>query len=148
MLKIRLQRLGKIKQPIYRLIVSDNHKDTQSGSLEILGKYQPLGKTPVIDFNADRIKYWISVGAQTSPTVNNLLVTLGIITGKKQRSVAISQKRQAALDKKSAEKKSFDLAPADATAMADKQDKKEEAAKPAPVAPEAPAEVPAETPAA
>lgn len=104
MLMIRLQRIGKKKQPSYRLIVSDKTKDTQAGNLEILGHYNPITNPKVIEFKADRIKYWISVGAQLSNTVNNLLLKQGIIQGKKMKSVAVSKKRQTKIEKEKADK--------------------------------------------
>lgn len=96
---LRLQRLGKAKQPTYRLIVSEKARDTQAGSLEILGCYNPVAKDKKIDLKADRIKYWLSVGAQMSNTVHNLLLKNGIISGeKKMRSVFLSQKRKAKIE--------------------------------------------------
>lgn len=100
MLMLRLQRLGKSKHPSYRLIVSDKRKDPQAGHLEILGVYNPAVNPKVIDFKVDRIKYWISVGAKGSATVHNLLVNQGVLTGKKKKSVALSNKRRAEIAKK------------------------------------------------
>lgn len=99
MLTLRLQRLGKTKRPTYRLIVSEKKRDTQYGSLEILGTYNPVQNPPEINFKKDRIEYWLSVGAQMSPTVNNLLVAQGIVKGKKEKSVFLSQKRKAKMAK-------------------------------------------------
>jgi small subunit ribosomal protein S16 len=99
---IRLQRLGKSKHPSYRLVVSDKRKDTQGRQAEILGIYQPASKPKVLELKKERIAYWLSVGAQTSPTVHNLLVGQGIVEGKKRRSVFISKARRAALDKPAA----------------------------------------------
>jgi len=103
MLRIRLQRLGKKKQPTYRFVVSEKQKDTQSGTLEILGEYNPIRVEKVINLKEDRIKYWISVGAQPSATVNNILVNAGVIEGKKAKSVTITNKRTAKLEKKKVE---------------------------------------------
>ena len=97
---IRLQRLGKKKEPSYRLVVSEKTKDTQSGSLEILGFFNPTRQPKLIELKADRIKYWISVGAQLSNTLNNLFINEKIIEGKKKKSVYLSIKRKAALEKK------------------------------------------------
>lgn len=105
MLIIRLQRIGKRKQPTYRMIVSEKSRDTQFGHLEVVGLYNPIQVPKIIDLKADRIKYWISVGAQMSATVNNLLVTQGIIEGKKQKSVAISKKRKEKIEKKASDAK-------------------------------------------
>lgn len=103
MLMIRLQRVGKKKSPTYRLIVSEKTKDTQARSLEILGIYNPTESTKLVNLKEDRIKYWLSVGAQPSSTVNNLLINNSIISGEKKRSVTISKKRKAKMDGKKAE---------------------------------------------
>lgn len=101
---IRLQRLGKLKQPTYRLIVSEKHRDTQYGSLEILGNYNPVQNPPLVNLKPERIKHWISVGAQMSPTVSNLLISQGVIEGKKQGPVSLNAKRRKKLaDKQAAE---------------------------------------------
>lgn len=102
MLVIRLQRMGKTKSPSYRIIVSEKKHDTQYGSLEILGIYNPVEKNKIVELKEDRIKYWISVGAQTSETVNNLLLKAGVITGKVKKAVKISKKRQAKMGTKKA----------------------------------------------
>jgi small subunit ribosomal protein S16 len=82
MLKIRLQRTGRKNDPHFRLIVTESilkPKTTQFA--EILGTYNV--KAGVFAAKADRVKHWISVGAQTSDTVHNLLISKGIIEGKK-----------------------------------------------------------------
>ncbi len=113
MLMLRLQRLGKSKQPSYRLIVSDKRRDTQHGATEILGTYNPLAKEGGVNFKEDRVKYWLSVGAQASPTVHNMLIKSGVIKGDKKKSVALSGKRRAAIAEKKAKE-----APAPAAAPA------------------------------
>jgi len=100
MITIRLQRVGKAKHASYRLIVSDKTKDTHDKYVELLGTYNPHDKETGIKFLADRIKYWLSVGASTSNTVNNLLIKTGISTGKKMKSVYLSKSRQAKLAEK------------------------------------------------
>lgn len=95
MLMIRLQRMGKKKQPTYRLIVSEKSKDPQGRNLEILGQYNPLAKPKVIAFKNDRVLYWMGKGAQPSETVHNLLVKTGVVVGKKKQVVHISKRRQA-----------------------------------------------------
>lgn len=81
MLKIRLQRTGRKNNPAFRVVLTDSKNAAKSGKFkEILGSYNVLGGETV--FNAERIKYWISCGAQTSDTVNNFLVKQKIIEGK------------------------------------------------------------------
>ena len=100
MLTIRLQRLGKKKQPTYRLVISEKARDTQGHALEILGHYNPVNSEKKLEIKEDRIKYWLSKGAQTSETVHNLLVKAGVITEGKKKSVAISNKRKAKINEK------------------------------------------------
>lgn len=102
MLMIRLQRIGKRKQPSYRFIISEKTRDTQAGSLEILGEYNPVLKEKLVNLKEDRIRYWLSKGAQASDTVHNILVKAGIVEGKKRDVVTISKKREKKLDAKKA----------------------------------------------
>ena len=82
MLKIRLQRIGRKNDPSFRAVLTDSKNSTKSGKfLEILGTYNPKAGEKVL--NADRIKYWMSQGAQCSDTMHNFLVHDKVITGKK-----------------------------------------------------------------
>jgi len=72
MLKIRLQRIGKRGQAYFRVVVTERTQKPKGRFLELLGTYNPHEK--VLKVKKDRIDYWISKGAQASPTVNNLLV--------------------------------------------------------------------------
>jgi len=86
MLAIRLQRIGKKNKPSYRLVVSDKKKDLYGRHNEILGSYDPTSNPKKISLKAERIKHWISVGAQPSPTVHNLLISNNVIEGKKVKA--------------------------------------------------------------
>ena len=86
MLTIRLSRVGKKKQPSYRLLVQEKGRDPWGTHLEILGQYDPLANPKKIAFDAERIKYWIGKGAQTSATVRNLLIDQKIIEGSKVKA--------------------------------------------------------------
>lgn len=82
MLKIRLQRVGRKHEPVFRLVLTDSKNSTKSGRfLEILGSYD--SRRPAKDFKAERITYWISKGAQVSGTVHNMFIDLKIIKGEK-----------------------------------------------------------------
>jgi small subunit ribosomal protein S16 len=82
MLKIRLQRVGRIHEPAFRLVLTDSKNSTKSGKFEeVLGSYDPRKNTEA--FKADRIQHWISQGVGITPTINNLLIKKGIIRGKK-----------------------------------------------------------------
>lgn len=83
MLKIRLQRVGRRNDPAFRVVLTDSKNSTKSGKFkEILGSYAP--KKGEVIFKADRIKYWLSEGAQASDTVHNFLVSQKLIEGKKK----------------------------------------------------------------
>ena len=96
MLTIRLSRVGKRKQPVYRFIVSEKARDPWGSQLEILGHYNPRTNPPTFVVKSERLQHWISKGAQLSDTVNNLLIDKQIIKGDKRRIVKMSQKRKAA----------------------------------------------------
>ena len=82
MLAIRLFRVGKRNRPAFRIVVTDKKNPPSAGRfLEILGFYNPLTKERKV--NAERAKYWISVGAKPSETAHNLLVSEKIIEEKK-----------------------------------------------------------------
>ena len=119
MLTIRLQRIGQKNAPTYRLVIAEKARDTQGHNLEILGTFNPRAKANGFIPNTDRIKYWLSKGAQASPTLHNLFVQSGIISGeKKQKAVYISTKRagKIAEKKKAAQAAAAAAAPAEALA--------------------------------
>ncbi len=83
MLKIRLQRIGRKNDPSFRLICTESIlKPKTSQFAEILGTYNV--QKGIFEAKGDRVNYWISVGAQVTPTVHNLLVSKGVIQGKKK----------------------------------------------------------------
>ncbi|MFZ2803709.1 MAG: 30S ribosomal protein S16 [Patescibacteria group bacterium] len=102
MLTIRLSRVGKKKQPSYRLIVSEKARDPWGKFLENLGTYNPLRHPAEVKFNEERIKYWMGKGAQASDTVWNILVDQKIVEGEKRHQVKLSKKRKEKIAKKQA----------------------------------------------
>lgn len=86
MLSIRLSRVGKKKMPTYRLIVTEKSRDPWGKFLENLGTLDPMAKPKKIAFNVERIKYWMSKGAQPTPTVRNLLIDMKEIEGEKVKA--------------------------------------------------------------
>ena len=83
MLAIRLKRVGRKNDPSFRIIVQDHRRAPKKtrGLVEFVGSYDARKGTPQV--NAERIKYWLSMGAQPSDTVHNILVDTKVITGKK-----------------------------------------------------------------
>ena len=103
MLMIRLSRVGKKHHPLYRVVISEKRKDMAGDYLELLGQYDP--HTNIANLKAERIKYWISKGAQTSGTVHNLLVGNKIIIGDKIKVANIKRKKKDEKQEPTAEKK-------------------------------------------
>lgn len=82
MLVIRFFRVGKTNQPSFKIVVTDKRRPPRAGRFtEQVGFYNPVTKER--NFDKERIQYWVSKGAQPSPTVYNLLVKEGILEGKK-----------------------------------------------------------------
>ena len=80
---IRLQRIGRNNEAHFRVVLTDHKNAAKSGKFkEILGSYNP--QSGVVEMKEDRIKYWMSVGAQASDTVHNFLVTKGMLSAKKK----------------------------------------------------------------
>jgi small subunit ribosomal protein S16 len=111
MVAIRLTRMGKKNHATFRIIVSDKRKDTIGTALEILGTYDPHPTPSLIQINADRAKYWLSVGAQPSDTVYNLFVEKGLIDGPKKKLVP--EKKEVAAPAESTASESPAAAPAE-----------------------------------
>jgi small subunit ribosomal protein S16 len=71
LLAIRLARIGKKKQPHYRIVVLDKRKPRNGRTVEVVGTYEPLKKPAAIKLDAERVKYWLACGAQPSDTVRS-----------------------------------------------------------------------------
>ncbi|NNM34370.1 MAG: 30S ribosomal protein S16 [Gemmatimonadetes bacterium] len=71
--KIRLRRMGKKKQPHYRIVVADSRSPRDGRFVENLGYYQPLTQPARLVLDLDRVDYWLGEGAETSDTVSNLV---------------------------------------------------------------------------
>ena len=76
--KLRLRRMGKKKQPIYKVVVADARSPRDGKFLEAVGIYNPLTNPHTIDLKEERINYWLDKGAQPTNTVNSLLKQKGI----------------------------------------------------------------------
>ena len=75
--KIRLLRMGKIRNPQYRIVVADARTKRDGRAIEFVGIYHPKEEPSVIKVNSERIQYWLSVGAQPSEAVQRLLEKTG-----------------------------------------------------------------------
>jgi small subunit ribosomal protein S16 len=132
MLKIRLQRVGRKHEPVFRLVLTDSQNSTKSGRyLEVLGSHDARNDERT-QFDTDRIKHWISKGAQPTETVHNMLINKKIIEGKKIN----------VLPRRTPIKKESEETPAAKTPAAQATPAPAEATAPAPAKEEAPADQP------
>lgn len=130
MLAIKLAKTGKTNKKMFRVIISEKSRDPYGDVLEILGSYNPHSKELAV--KSDRVKYWLSKGAQMTATINNLLIEKKIIEGEKataSKAKKTSEKRLGQLKAKADKKAAREAAPVVETPAAE-----------APVAEEAPAE--------
>ena len=72
MTKIRMTRMGRKKKPFYRIVVTDSRKRRDGGWIEVIGNYNPVSANKELNLDEERLNYWLSVGAQMSPTVKRL----------------------------------------------------------------------------
>ena len=75
--KIRLKRMGKIRQPYYRVVVVDGRKKRDGRVIEEIGKYHPKEEPSFIEVVSDRAQYWLGVGAQPTEAVAAILKVTG-----------------------------------------------------------------------
>ncbi len=76
-----MQRLGRSRRPFYRIQVLDQRERRNGAAIEQLGWYDPIAKDPAkqVELNEERVKYWISVGAQPSETVMDMLAKRNLV---------------------------------------------------------------------
>ncbi len=75
--KIRLLRMGKIRNPQYRIVVADSRTKRDGRAIEYVGIYHPKEHPSRIEVTSERVQYWLSVGAQPSEPVQRLLEKTG-----------------------------------------------------------------------
>jgi small subunit ribosomal protein S16 len=77
MVKIRLMRVGKVKQPSYRVVVADSRSPRDGRIIESIGHYNPRMEPSVVEIDSDRAVHWLQLGAQPSDAVRKLLQITG-----------------------------------------------------------------------
>ena len=75
--KIKLQRLGKIRAPYYRVIVSDARTRRSGKAIETIGQYRPKEEPSFIQVDSERAQYWLGVGALPTESVQRILEITG-----------------------------------------------------------------------
>jgi small subunit ribosomal protein S16 len=148
--KIRLKRLGKIREPYYRVVVADSRTKRDGRAIEEIGKYHPKLEPSLIQIDSERVQYWLSVGAQPTDQVQHLLTITGDWqkfkglpgtegTLKTGESKADKKDRYDELVKESFAAKEAKAASKPARSAPKREAKKAEPAEAAPVAPAEPA---------
>ncbi|HEX2052677.1 MAG TPA: 30S ribosomal protein S16 [Actinomycetota bacterium] len=82
MVKIRLRRIGKKKQPTYRVVVADSRAPRDGRFIEAIGRYAPREEPSLVEIDADRAREWLGKGAQPSEAVAKLLKIAGVLDEK------------------------------------------------------------------
>ena len=77
MVKLRLMRMGKKKQPTYRIVAADSRSPRDGRFIEILGNYDPRQEPSVVNIESDKALVWLRKGAQPTETVRKLLEITG-----------------------------------------------------------------------
>jgi small subunit ribosomal protein S16 len=93
MVKIRLRRTGAKKQPHYRVVVADSKSPRDGKFIEVIGNYNPRTEPPTVEIDAERALYWLSVGAQPSEAVRQMLDKMGIMA-----QVPVVRKGESSID--------------------------------------------------
>jgi small subunit ribosomal protein S16 len=75
--KIKLARIGKIREPHYRIVVADARTRRNGRAIETIGQYHPKENPSRIEVNSERVQYWLGVGAQPTEPVRNILEITG-----------------------------------------------------------------------
>jgi small subunit ribosomal protein S16 len=101
MVKLRLSRTGRKGEATYRIVAIDSRRKRESKALEYVGFYLPHQKQ--LNLNAERIQYWLSVGAQPTETVWNMLAKQGLVDKKARTNKKYNEKPgQKSIDRKEA----------------------------------------------
>ena len=76
--RMRLTRVGSKKNPIYRVVVADSRSPRDGRFIEIVGRYNPQTDPSTIELDEEKVRDWLSKGAQPSDTVRRLLKAKGV----------------------------------------------------------------------
>jgi small subunit ribosomal protein S16 len=79
MIRIRLRRVGKKRQPYYRLVVAEQHAKRDGAFMEILGSYDPHATPPAVQLDEEKTREWIGKGAQPSEAAEKILRRAGVL---------------------------------------------------------------------
>lgn len=99
--KLRLRRMGKKKQPVYKIVAADSRSPRDGKYLEAIGTYNPKVEPHAVSIKEERALYWLKVGAQPTETVRSLLRQTGVTLKKELLKRGLSEEAiQVELDKR------------------------------------------------
>jgi small subunit ribosomal protein S16 len=144
--KIKLKRLGKIRNPQYRVVVADARNKRDGRAIEEIGLYHPKEQPSLIQIDSERVQYWLGVGAQPTDAVMALLKVTG--DWQKFKGLPGAEGTLKAPEEKTDRKSAFAAAAAEAAGLKEAEaatpKAKSKPAKAKPAEEAAPAEAPAE----
>ena len=88
MVKIRLRRMGKKKQPTYRVVVTDARAPRDGAFIEAIGRYNPRTEPSEVEIDSEKALEWLNKGAQPTPAVTKLLKIAGVLDEKGAKATA------------------------------------------------------------
>ncbi len=91
--KLRLRRMGKKKQPIYKVVAADARSPRDGKFIEAIGLYNPKTDPATVEIKEARAMYWLGVGAQPTDTVKNLLSHQGIMLKRELMNQGLSEEK-------------------------------------------------------
>ena len=89
--KLRLSRMGKKRQPVYKVVAADARSPRDGRIIEAIGLYNPKTEPATVDIKEERALYWLGVGAQPTTTVKNLLSKKGILLKRELLNKGLSE---------------------------------------------------------
>lgn len=89
--KLRLRRMGKKRQPLYKVVAADVRSPRDGKYIEAIGSYNPKTEPATLEIKEDRALYWLDCGAQPTQTVKNLLSKEGILLKKELMKEGLSE---------------------------------------------------------
>ncbi len=91
--KLRLRKMGKKKQPVYKVVAADSRSPRDGKFIEAIGLYNPKVDPAQIEIKEDRALYWLGVGAQPTDTVKNIFTNQGILLKRELKKKGLSEEQ-------------------------------------------------------
>lgn len=91
--KLRLQRMGKTRQPVYKVVAADVRAPRDGKFIDAIGLYNPKTEPATIEIEIEKALYWLGVGAEPTATVKNLLSKKGILLQRELKKQGLSEEQ-------------------------------------------------------